>query len=309
MPWDILNLALRPFRLAVRPKVGLVLKGSVDEVREAARRIKLVRINGVEIIGLDPPNNPSCAFLTDMRTLRFARLFARRLTDLESLQSLKELRRLAIEHTAKGQSIPIDFRSLPALESAALEWFQGAESIFGASNLRSADLAYYPAASSSSFVKLRHLERLRLAACALTEIEALGQIPSLTWLAPLRLDKLENFSGLSAHPALRFLWIEGCPKLRSLEWLAGMEALETLRILDCGEISGIGVVRRLPCLRHIHVHGSVKVVAQDMSFLRDLPNLESVAIKGLPSRKAEYWKGRNRAYSLLRSDLTGCANA
>jgi len=241
MPWDILNLALRPFRLAVRPKVGLVLKGSVDEVREAARRIKLVRINGVEIIGLDPPNNPSCAFLTDMRTLRFARLFARRLTDLESLQSLKELRRLAIEHTAKGQSIPIDFRSLPALESAALEWFQGAESIFGASNLRSADLAYYPAASSSSFVKLRHLERLRLAACALTEIEALGQIPSLTWLAPLRLDKLENFSGLSAHPALRFLWIEGCPKLRSLEWLAGMEALETLRILDCGEISGTGV--------------------------------------------------------------------
>jgi hypothetical protein len=85
---DILNLMLHPFGLALRPKVGLVLKGSVDEVREFARRFRLIQVNGAEIIGHEPPINPSCAFLAGMQSLRFVRLFAGPLTDLESLLSL-----------------------------------------------------------------------------------------------------------------------------------------------------------------------------------------------------------------------------
>lgn len=299
---DIINLALKPFSLAIRPKIGLVLKGSVDEVREAARRANFIRVNGVEIIGLTKPLDSSCAFLAEMETLQFARLFAGPLTDMECLASLKALRCLIIAHTSR-KLIPIDLRTFQNLESATIDWFRGAETIFKVTGLKSLNLSYCPMPDSEELAKLLHLERLSLIACELTEISALRHERRLTWLALSKLNRLEDFSGISNHPAIRFLWIEGCSGLRKLDWLAGMQALETLRILDCGEISGVEALRGLPHLRHIHIHGAVRFTARDMSFLRELPNIESVVVKGLPDREAEYWKRRNKRYDLLRSDL------
>jgi hypothetical protein len=304
MSHNIINVILRPFRLAITPKIGLVLKGSVDEVRNTARRVKLLRVGGVEIIGREHPIDPSCAFLAEMQTLQFVRLFAGPLTDIEVLSALTKLRYLKIEHTRNEQSIPIDFGLIRTLENVSIEWFHGADSIFRLEKLKSLNLRHYPESSSESLVKLHYLTRLYLASCALIEIEALRWAHSLAWLALLDLDALQDFSGILGHPAIRFLWIERCSKLRDLESLRHMNALETLRILDCGEISGIHVLRSLPRLRHIHIHGSIKVTAADTSFLRDLPNLESVVIKGLPSAETAYWKRRNKRYDLLRADLT-----
>jgi hypothetical protein len=122
-------------------------------------------------------------------------------------------------------------------------------------------------------------------------------------MASLKQTGLENFHGLSGHPALGFLWIEACPKLGTLEWLGGMERLETLRILDCGKIVGIEVFRSLHCLRHLHIHGAIIVAADDFTFLRNLQNIESVVLKEMSNADIEYWKKRSKRYDLLRSDL------
>jgi len=300
---DVINLVLLPLHLAIRPNIGLVLKGSVDDVRWAARRAKIIPVRGVEIIGLTRPSNSSCAFLADMQSLRFIRVFAAALTDIERIEALKELRYLRIEFTEPGQSIPIDFRHLQNLENIVIHWFGGAESLFYLERLKSLSIKDYPNSSSDSLKKLRTLTRLRLATCALSEIDALREVPALRWLALLGLNKLKSFTGISHNPSIRFLWIERCPKLRTMEWFAGMKALETLRILNCGEIAGMEVIQSLPHLRHIHIHGSVKADVRNTSFLRDLPNLESVIIKGLPSEEMEYWKRRNKEYKGLRPDL------
>jgi hypothetical protein len=267
---DLLNLALQPLSMAATPEDGLVLKGTIDQVRQAARRARMWPIKGVEIIGHERAADPSCAFIAGLQTLRFVRLFAAPLTDMQSLQLLPNLRHLVISHVAKGQSISIDFASLPALERAEVEWFQGAATIFRAKKLRSLALANCPSSSSEAFENLRSLTSLRLSAGRLTEIEALKELPELRWLALLKQTGLENFHGLSGHPALGFLWIEACLKLGTLEWLAGMERLETLRILDCGKIVGIEVFRSLHRLRHIQIHGAITVAADDFTFLRNL---------------------------------------
>jgi hypothetical protein len=80
--------------------------------------------------------------------------------------------------------------------------------------------------------------------------------------------------------------------------------LETLRILGYGKIEEIEALQTLPRLKHVLIHGNVKVTASNYGFFRELPNLESVFIKGMPRIEADYWAQRNR-YDLIRQDLAG----
>jgi hypothetical protein len=301
----VLSLFLSPFCLAVRPKVGLVLKGKVDEVRKAARHARFLPINGVEIIGYGEPVDPCCAFLEELTTIQFARLYAYHLMHLESIGSMAQLRHLQIDAVPRGRVIAVDLAKLRNLERAALQWFTGAETIFGAKQLRNLTLTYCPMLDSQPLGELKSLLRLRLLSGRLREVGALRQLSSLRWLALHDHRKLADFTGLADHPAIQFLWIEGCRKLDSFQWLTGMPRLETLRILDCGRINGIEVLQSLPRLKHVHIHGDVKIPASDFSFFRRMPGLESVFIRGMPRTEADYWARRKADYSLIRQDLPG----
>jgi len=300
---DVLSLFLSPFSLALRPSVGLVLKGAVDDVRQAARLARYLPINGVEIIGYGSPANPSCEFLRGLPTIKFARIYAYQLMELESIGSLRRLEQLRLQHVGSDKTISVDLGLLPHLTDVHLEWFRGAESIFGAKHLQALGLVYCRLSSSEQFGRLTTLKRLFLSSRGLTEVDAFRRLSSLKWLCLADQRKLSDFSGLTHHPTLVFLWIEACRKLGSLEWLVGMPRLETLRILDCGTINGIEVLQSIPRLKHVHIHGEVKVVASDFTFLRGLPNLESVFIRGMPRAEADYWAKRNARYDLTRQDL------
>jgi hypothetical protein len=102
-------------------------------------------------------------------------------------------------------------------------------------------LTYCPLSNSEPFGRLNNLIELDLRSGKLVELGALGRLSLLRWLGLHGQPKLSDFSALSGHPALQFLWIGRCRRLGSLEWLAGMPRLETLRILDCGTIDGIEV--------------------------------------------------------------------
>jgi hypothetical protein len=302
---DLINLALHPLSMAVRRGDGLVLKGTVDEVRKFARFAKFLPIRGVEITGYDRPENPSCAFISELQKVQYVRLFAGPLKNIESVQSLPRLRHLAILHTAKDQVIAIDFASLPELERVALQWFEGAEGILHARQLRSLDLLDWPLSNSHDFGKLDRLISLRFSVGRLADTRGFKRLLALRWLGLHHQRELTDFSGLSRHPSLGFLWIEACPNLGNIEWLADMPQLETLRILDCGEISGVEALRSLPRLRHVHIHGSTRVRAANFAFLQNMANLESVFINGLPKPEATYWARRNKKYDLLRSEFRG----
>jgi len=291
--------------MAVRRAEGLVLRGTVDEVRKHARFAKFLPIRGIEITSHQRPENPSCAFISQLCKVQYVRLFAEPLNEIESVQSLSHLRHLAILHTAKDQVIAIDFGFLPALERVELQWFEGAERILHAAQNRSLDLLDCPLSSSYNFQKLDRLISLRLSVGKLVDTRGVSRLSALRWLALLGQRELKDFGGLSRHPSLGFLWIEACPNLGNIEWLADMPQLETLRILDCGEITGIEVLRSLPRLRHVHIHGSTTARGADFAFLRRMANLDSVVVKGLPKEEATYWAQRNKKYDLLRPDLSG----
>lgn len=300
---EVLSLFLAPFSLALRPHVGLVVKGKVDDVRRGSRRAKFLPINGVEIIGYGQPANPSCEFLEELSTIQFARIYAYNLTHLDNVGSLAQLRHLQLTHVLRGQVIAVDLGTLRKLKRAVLHWFTGAETIFGAKQLRDLMLTGCPISNSQPIGQLDNLLRLRLISGRLREVGSLRQLTSLCWLALHDHRKLSDFRGLSGHPTIQFLWIEGCRKFGSFQWLAGMPRLETLRILDCGRISGIEALQSLPRLKHVHIHGDVKIPASDFSFLHRMPSLESVYIRGMPRTDAEHWDRRRVEYSLVRRDL------
>jgi hypothetical protein len=290
--------------MAVRRAEGLVLTGTIDEIRKVASLAKVLPIRGVEIIGYHRPDNPSCAFIAQLHKVQYVRLFARPLVEIESVQSLPYLRHLDVLYTAKNQEIVIDFASLRALKRVELQWFEGAERIFDARQVRFLHLLECPLLSSDNFEKLDSLILLRLSAGSLADTRGFRQLSALRWLGLLNQKALKDFRGLAGHPSLRFLWIEAGPNLANIEWLAGMPQLETLRILDCGEITGIEVLQSLPRLRHVHIHGSTSVRADSFVFLRSMANLDSAVVKGLPQTEAAYWARRNKKYDLLRSELS-----
>jgi len=300
---DLLSFFLSPFHLAIRREIGLTLVGSVDDLRVAARRLRFLCIKGMEIVGHRTPSDPSCSFLTEIPWLRSLRIFAHPLSDLEAIQSLSNLHRLTIQHVGKAQALRIDFERLRSLRHLTIEWFRGGDSLFAAQGIETLNLSNYGATTSASFSRLPNLRRLRLAESQVTEINSFAQLQKMHWLALLRLERLAEFSGLSGHKRLRFLWIESCPNLRSLEFLRGMDALETLRILDCGSVAGIESLLALPQLRHVFIHGDTRVAPFDSSMLRRIPHVESVVISDLSTDEMEYWSRRNRAYDLMRSDL------
>jgi hypothetical protein len=116
---ELLSLFLMPFSLGHRPKVGLVLKGSVDDVRQVTRRARFLPLKGVEIIGYGQPVNPSCEFLEELTTIRYARIYAFDLTHLESLGSVTQLRQLQIAY-ASDKIISVNLGRLPHLERVDL---------------------------------------------------------------------------------------------------------------------------------------------------------------------------------------------
>jgi len=201
---ELLSLFLMPFSLGHRPKVGLVLKGSVDDVRQVARRARFLPLKGVEIIGYGQPVNPSCEFLEELTTIRYARIYAFDLTHLESLGSVTQLRQLQIAY-ASDKIISVDLGLLPHLERVDLQWFEGAETIFGAKQLRALMLTYCPLSNSEPFGRLNNLIELDLRSGKLVELGALGRLSLLRWLGLHGQPKLSDFSALSGHPALQFL--------------------------------------------------------------------------------------------------------
>jgi hypothetical protein len=108
-----------PILFGHRPKVGLVLKGSVDDVQQVARRARFLPLKGVEIVGYGQPVNPSCEFLEELTTIRYARIYAFDLTHLESLGSVTQLRQLQIAY-ASDKIISVDLGLLPHLERVDL---------------------------------------------------------------------------------------------------------------------------------------------------------------------------------------------
>jgi len=182
---DLVNRALSTVRLALKPRIGLVLTGSIDQVRICAARTKLLPIRGVEIISYNEPGDPNCAFLASMHALRYLRVFAGPLTNIEAIQSLKRLQALRIEHVGKRQSISLSFDEFPVLNSVVLEWFRGAEDVFKASPLRSISLMYFPMKTSEALLRLSNLVRIRLSSCR-----------TLVWIA---LHDLKNPGGYGVY--------------------------------------------------------------------------------------------------------------
>lgn len=97
---DLVNLALRPFRLSLNKDVGFIIKGTVDEVRQQTQRLRFIPFNGVEIIGYTATNG-SCDFLRELKNIEYCRIFAAPLSNIQSIQMCSKLRYLSIEHVDK----------------------------------------------------------------------------------------------------------------------------------------------------------------------------------------------------------------
>lgn len=285
-----------------KPSVGLVISGEMTWVRQALDRYRWIPIRAVEILGAQGSEDTNLDFLTSCQNISYLKIHVPGIASyapIAAMRFLKELRIEGIEKKAGGRNL--DFSPLSSLCRLHLDGFIGEDCVFTVPSLRALGLVGYTGPNLSWLDHLPGLEELALLGGELTDVSHLRLAENLTWLSIASQRKLHDFLGLSACPSVRFVWVERCPHFSDVALLQKLAALETVRVIDCGELSNIQVLVDMPTIRHIHLH--MQGARQDFKLFRACSNIESLYISAQSKAEEKYWQAKNKPYGLIRPDL------
>lgn len=216
------------------------------------------------------------SFLTLFPHLQSLRLIDLRISSVEEIHSLHELRDLELITYCDTE---IRFSSFPGLERCALEWRRKAESIFECLSLKNLFVDHYDANDITSFTKLVNLRSLALMNAPIQNLHGLSKIKLLKSLRLGRLVCLASLEGIEGLSNLEELEIQTCRRIHSINAIAALSQLQKLYINDCGDIESLTPVMNLTQLREVLFYESTNIVDGNLIPLIQLPNLSRVSFK------------------------------
>ena len=200
---------------------------------------------------------------------------------IESIDSIHELVSLEELQLTTGCNSPIEFDRFPRLESVALEWREGATSLFSQMNLRSVFINEYSGADLDAFRDLANLRRLSLAGPKIDRIGS-STLEKLQGLEIKGAKRLSSLEGLEGYRSLASLELNGCPRIADISALNSLEKLERLHLCDGGKIRSLAPLRGLPHLEEVLFYGSTVIEDGDLTPLVNR-GLEKIAFQDRPS--------------------------
>ncbi len=214
----------------------------------------------------------SCEFLKEIPFLTGIRIVNQNLRDLSPLSDLPALRSLELSHVPRPRGL--QFSVWNRLEQLNIEWFPGAEELFGCKSINQLSIGLYPGKlGSKRFRELWQLEELCLSGGGLEEIEFFNALDSLQRLQLINLRHLRSLRGIEDILLLRCIRLDGCSGIRSIEQVRKLINLELLWFVDCGEVQSLDPVRNLTKLKSLLFGGSTNIVDGDLTPLLGLPEL------------------------------------
>jgi hypothetical protein len=228
------------------------------------------------------------SFLKTIPHLLGFQIIDHQIEDVLEVHSLRNLIGLDINTDCYTE---IDFSCFPQLEEVAIEWREGASSLYDCTTLKHVFINNCSAKSLEVFRKLGRLEYLSLKSPRLEMIGKAPTLRSLSFLGIYNAGKLSSLAGVEQFPNLEMLEIERCRKILDITPVASLRRLRRLMIANCGEIESLKPVEELKELREVFFHESTNVRDGDLMVLKALPYLEDVSFQ------------ERRHYNCRRDDL------
>ena len=268
----------------------MIMKGSWS-----AAALEAAKSSGIKELELNwgkgwPRRGVDYSFLTALKDLRAIDIGTLGTDDIGPVNELSDLRYLAVETYCKTE---LNFAHWPCLEECALEWRPKAASLFEHRGIKKLFINKWNRGRDlTDFSGMTQLESLRL--YSPTRLESLRGVESLSrlrWFELARATRLTSLAGIESLADLEHLELHTCRKIRDVSPVGALRRLREFYLRNCGEIESITPLRGLQELEQFLFDESTNVLDGDLSPLKDLPRLNSVAFMERPH------------YSLTRKDL------
>ena len=216
----------------------------------------------------------SLRFLAEVPFLDRLELMIPKLSDVDSIYELRGLKHLSIESNKNR----INFERFHELESLALgSWStRNYSSAFMCRSLRKVVFTSLPDEFLPSLSNLPSLENLSLFSCRFTDLSSLPSLPRLTRLSLIMCNLLADTRGIQSAPSLLVLWIEKAKRLSGLDGVRMLKNLRTLILRDCPKLISLQPIAGLSRLETIGLMQTTNIADGDLSVLKNLPRLETV---------------------------------
>ena len=197
------------------------------------------------------------------------------------VNEVASLRRLKVATYCKTE---LDFARWPYLEECALEWRPKAASLFEHQGIKKLFINKWNRGRDlTDFSKMTQLESLRL--YSPTRLESLKGVESLSqlkWFELARATRLTSLAGIESLADLEHFELHTCRKIRDISPVVALRKLREFYLRNCGEIESITPLRGLQELEQFLFDESTNVLDGDLSPLKELPRLNSVAFMERP---------------------------
>ncbi len=210
--------------------------------------------------------------------------------DVQRLQCLHNLESLVLSTYSTSA---LDFSNFPALREAFIEWRPRYTNLNTCEKLEDLYVNKYPAHDLAFVGALKSMSRLTIGDSH--RITTLDGIQVMSRLDTLRLKALPMLSDISdiaaASETLEELTIRGCRHIGSVDALAKMLRLRRIVLEDCGRLRSLQPLAPLPALDELYFYGDTVIEDGRLDFLRER-RFKSVSFQN------------RRHYSVRREDLS-----
>ena len=218
-------------------------------------------------------------FLRDLPHLRALKIIDLRITSIEPIHELHELRAREVITYCNSE---IRFSEFPLLRDCSLEWRPRAGSLFGCTTLHSLFLNRFDESDTHRFARLLGLESLALMNSSANDLRGLGALRNLRKLRLAGMTRLRSLAGLEGANTLEELMIEKCRGLRSIAEIGQLRALRHFGLIDCGRIESLKPLVSLGNLESVLFYESTNIEDGDLSPLLDKRRLVRVSFMNRP---------------------------
>lgn len=219
------------------------------------------------------------SFLAHMTQLQALEITDYTVPSVEPIHHLTRLRKLTVLTYCQT---PIRFHTFPLLEECALEWREGAGSLFERDTLRKLFINRYLGADTLPFGNLAELEWLTLLGGRVADLGGLGRLGKLRFLRLGDLRRLRSLTGIEGLANLEELVIQTCRQVGSIQPIGHLQRLRRLNISDNGTIASLAPLGQLSQLEAVLFYETTNIADGDISPLQRLPRLTEVAFVDRP---------------------------
>ena len=229
----------------------------IDAYIEEINNLKLDRVTVID----NAYKNADIDFVRQCKTLVDISIMSDRVKDVTALYDIgNTVERIRIEKLYHD----LDMSRFPKIKKFGTNWTTHIKNlsscanleILGLLNVNTHDLAFLP--------PLNALKRFGITRGTITSFKGMELLQNLESTSFDYLSKLEDITALHAvDSSLRELRFESCKRIR-YEEVAGLQNLETLAFVRCGDISSLDFLNQMPKLKNFIFVGT-NVIDGDLS--------------------------------------------